>query len=732
LVVSATEFDFAVARRWPASLRVIGAPFLAAASENEDRLFLWLPVALAAGIGLYFGLPREPGMATAISLLLLGSICAYRLLRLGPSSSLLLLGMILLGFAAAKIQVALFTGPSIAAATDVVRISGFVENIVRGPGRKLKVTLRLESASGIDRAQLPRKVRITSPAQKELRVSHFVEGEARLFPLMSPIMPGGYDFGRAQWLQGIGGSGEAASAWTIRQDRRPGLWLAAKRHVEDLRRTMARRIRLAIPGERGLLAVALITGERTSLPQDMQTSLQASGLAHIVSISGLHMSLVAGGFFWMLRALLALSPGLALRTSIKKWSAGAALAAGLAYLAISGCEVPTQRSYIMVAVMFAAIIADRPALSLRNVALAALVVLLLDPAAVLQPGLQMSFLAVTGLISFFESRRGRETSPLRGLAGHGWFAVTARRFIRASFALAATTVIAGICTGPAAAYHFNRVAPYGLIGNLLAVPVISALVMPGALIGTLLMPLGLEQPAFAAMERGLTSVMVISDWTAALPGAQWVVPRHGAESALLMAGGILWVSLLTGPIRWLGLAVFALGMVLTMLVQHPDVIIERMGRNVALRNDAGELVLANARRSRFATERWLLADGDGTPPSRAAGRQGFRCNANICIGVAKSKRIAYADKKAEGKLTCPEADVLIAAFPLRGACTTIALRIDRFDVWRNGSHALFIEDGGIRVETARQLRGDRPWVAKPQKRHRSSHQALTQAVSSGE
>lgn len=183
-----------------------------------------------------------------------------------------------------------------------------------------------------------------------------------------------------------------------------------------------------------------------------------------------------------------------------------------------------------------------------------------------------------------------------------------------------------------------------------------------------------------------------------------------------MAAGILWVSLMIGPIRWLGAAAFILGMALTMPVQRPDVIIERMGRNIALRNEAGELVPANPRRSQFAVERWLLADGDASTPAMAARRDGFTCKDNICMGLSKSKRIAYADKNAEGRLICPAADVLIAAFPLRGACKTIALRIDRFDVWREGSHALFIEGGRIRVETARQLRGNRPWVTKPQRR----------------
>jgi competence protein ComEC len=173
-------------------------------------------------------------------------------------------------------------------------------------------------------------------------------------------------------------------------------------------------------------------------------------------------------------------------------------------------------------------------------------------------------------------------------------------------------------------------------------------------------------------------------------------------------------------------------MVLTTMAERPDVIVERTARNVALRNDAGELVLASARRSRFAAERWLLADGDPATTAGAAGRPGFRCKESICIGTSKNKRIAYADRKAEGRLTCPDADVLIAAFPLRGACKTVALRIDRFDVWREGSHALFIDGERIRVKTARQLRGDRPWVTKPQRRKPAVSQTLSQSFSSGE
>jgi competence protein ComEC len=716
-VAVATQFEYRVVRAAPFSWREW---FKQATASNENRLFLWTPVAMGAGIGIYFGLPVEPQGAAMAVLLLLASVCFYRIMCAGPSPAMLLLMSVLIGFMTAKAHVAFFTGPAIAATTDMLTFTGFIEHIERGQGGRIKATVRLESASGLKTSELPRKARISGPAQKNLRVGHYVEGKARLFPLLTPVMPGGYDFARAQWLAGIGASGHMAAAYVIRTDRSASTWLQLKGFVHDLRSAMAGRIRTAMQGENGLLAVALITGERAALPQHMEESLQASGLAHIVSISGLHMSLVAGGVFWMLRAIFALSTELALAGSIKKWSAATALLVGLIYLAVSGCEVPTQRSYIMVAIMFAAIIVERPALSLRNVALAAIIVLFLDPAAVLQPGLQMSFLAVTGLVSFFECWRQRESGWFLSRGRGGWPVYLARRVGAALFGLAVTTIIAGICTGPAAAYHFNRVAPYGLIGNLLALPVVSAIVMPMALLGTLLMPLGLEPSAFRVMEIGLKAVMAVSDWTAGLPGAQWVVPRQGVAQALAMASGLLFICLIAGRARWLGLPLIALGLSLAPLARQPDVLIERSAGNLAIRNEAGRLVLAHPRRSRFAAQRWLLADGDSAAPSAAAQRPGFTCASGLCTGMAKGKRIAYADKNAEGRLKCPEADILIAAFPLRGACQTIPLRIDRFDVWRHGAHALHIDQNVIRVETARQRRGRRPWVVEPQRRRRST------------
>ncbi len=394
------------------------------------------------------------------------------------------------------------------------------------------------------------------------------------------------------------------------------------------------------------------------------------------------------------------------------------MAVGALYLLLSGSEVPTQRSYIMLAIMFGAILVDRPALSLRNVAIAALVVLVLRPSSALDAGFQMSFLAVAGLMSFYEAARdGNWLNPENDVRS-SFVPGIIRRLFKAIVFAAATSVIAGLCTGPVAAFHFNRIAVYGLLANLLALPVVSFIVMPMALGATLLMPLGLERLPLAAMGFGLDAVMVVSDWTASLPGAQIVAARYSSPAALLMIFGLLWCCILKTGARWCGMLVLLAGLVIAGWRSEPDILVERTASNVAVRNSAGELVPALARRSAFAIERWLLSDGDGAKPGDAHRRQGWSCKPEVCQAVVKGRRVAYLTKEAEQDFSCPEVDLVVAAFPLRRRCQNIAHRIDRFDVWRHGAHAIFIADDALKVTTSREQRGLRPWVAKPKPRKR--------------
>jgi competence protein ComEC len=465
-------------------------------------------------------------------------------------------------------------------------------------------------------------------------------------------------------------------------------------------------------------AEALITGERSTIPPEVNRSLLVSGLYHILSISGLHMWLVAGGVFWTVRAGLALVPALALSWPIKKWAAAAAVAVGLFYLLLADSGVATERSFIMVAVVFFAVMVDRPALSARNLAIAALIVLLREPEAAVDAGFQMSFLAVLGLVAFHEAWSRRAAASRReDLRHRHWALRLAGWGVTAAALSLLTSFIAGAASSLPAAYHFGRLSPYGVLANGLAIPVVGLVVMPAAVVSVLLMPLGLEWLPLRVMAEGLALVTHISDWVAALPGADSVMARASATAMVVMAAGLVWLALMRGPARHAGLAALALGGFLAAKPPAmPDLLVARAGENVALRTAEGLLVPAHPRRARFGAGKWLAANGEELSPAEAARRPGWDCQDNRCRALVKGRRVLYVSRSEGEPVDCDGVDVLIVDFPLRGACRGVPVRIDRFDLWRHGAHALHIRDGAVEVTTARQEQGNRPWVVRPEPR----------------
>ena len=282
-----------------------------------------------------------------------------------------------------------------------------------------------------------------------------------------------------------------------------------------------------------------------------------------------------------------------------------------------------------------------------------------------------------------------------------------------------TSFIAGAASSVPAAYHFGRLSPYGVLANGLAIPVVGVVVMPAALLAAVLMPLGLEALPLALLEQGLKAVIAISDSVARLPGADAVTPRPAALAVALMGAGVVAASLLAGPVRLLGFALMALGGTLALArpAPFPDLLVERSGANVAIRDAEGLLVPAAARRGRFSVEKWLAANGEEARPAEAARRPGWTCLQDRCEAVLKGRRIVYLRRSEEGRAWgCADIDILIADFPLRRQCRAVPLRVDRFDLWRSGAHAVFIEGAALRVETARAAQGGRPWVVRPERR----------------
>src|ERR1700687_5716121 len=388
----------------------------------------------------------------------------------------------------------------------------------------------------------------TAPA-----VGSFVELKARLQPPVAPLRPGSYDFGRDMYFQGIGASGFVTGA--IKTVEQPplagGLSLRYAALMQDLRDAIDARIRNVLDGDRRAIATALLTGRRDAITTPVNDAMFISGLGHVLSISGYHMAVVAGVVFFAIRALLAFFPVLTVGFPIKKWAAAGALAAAAFYLLLSGAEVATQRSFYMTAVVLIAVMVDRRAVTFRTLALAAMIVLTLAPEALVHPSFQMSFAATLGLVALVQVGMPRLFASPDNSA-------TARAALwggREIATLALASLVAGLATTPYAAFHFHRVTPYGVLANLAAMPVVSALVMPAGLLGLVAMPVGFDGVFWWLMGIGIDWMIAVTRWVAALPGAIGPMAAFGIGPLIAASLGIILMGLLRTPLRWVGAAV---------------------------------------------------------------------------------------------------------------------------------------------------------------------------------
>ncbi len=449
-------------------------------AQERDRWILWLPVALGGGIGIYFELPSEPSLSSAGLFVFIAAVLAY-VGRASTFAYVVGLGALAaaIGFGAAKLRTEWATAPVLREAVGPVHVRGRV--VEAEPGHKgLRLVLRPATIERARLKALPDRIRITAHVMSGgIRAGDEVAFRAMLFPPPAPAAPGTYDFQRHAFFERIGAVGYALGA-IDKTGEATGSALSDA--IERLRQGITERIIASLPSPTGALAAAQITGHRHTIPPEVMSAMQDLGLAHLLAISGMNIGIVAGIVFFSVRLLLALFPWLALRVATKKWAAVAALAVSFVYVVISGASVPTQRAFFMLAVVMGGILIDREALSMRLVAWAAVVILLAAPEGLLGPSFQMSFAAVVALIACYERYAIRAPAMEPDTA--------ARRWRRGFLGLALTSLIAGMATAPFAMYSFNRFTTYGLLANLIAVPVTDFWVMPFALLAMLAMTIG--------------------------------------------------------------------------------------------------------------------------------------------------------------------------------------------------------------------------------------------------
>lgn len=736
--------------------------------------FLFVPVFVGSGSLTWFSLSHTPGLVKLALLL-----CVFGMATLGlryaesvwrlviTAAALFTGGMVLAAFEAARMDTVLLDTPVTTLVHGTVTAR---ETTDRGYWR---YTVAVVQTAEPELKRPPARVTLLSRSREApVAIGDGIEGKARLSPPSGAALPGLNDFAFDSYFKGIGAVGyfygapaAIANPQGSASDGIATWWVRAGETVARWRETIGARIRGTIGGDAGAIAAALVTAEERAISRPAIEALREAGLAHVLAISGLNMVLAAGTFLIGARTMLSLIPGLAHRFPIKKLAAAGALIMVFSYILISGGAVSAVRSWIMISIMLVAVFFDRPSISLRNVALSAIVILVITPSAVTGPGFQMSFAATLALVAGYahwRERPGRDvpagnrrTGPLVAIGG--FFA-----------GLLLSSFIGGLSTMIYSAGHFHRLAAYGLIGNVLAMPVISILVMPFALLALLLMPFGLDRYPLLVMGQGLDWMISIATMVASWEGEVTTgrIPDH--SFLLIAAGGVLACLFRT----WLaasGLVVVAAGLLVgwTSVTARPDIVISEDGRLVAM---IGEGMAATNRSNPpdFVYSQWQRAlrlkdhlkpqqrldltvkDGDIPPAIHENGSAGnhkirppidrdaaraairhllaeappdrFSCIAKQwCAAVSPQNwRIVTVDDARFVGIACEKADIVVTPVMLRfRTCRSGALLLSGQSLRRSGAVEIYrVSEGtagkaGMRVSYAlEQLH--RPWA-----RHRT-------------
>jgi competence protein ComEC len=679
----------------------------ALAEVGAGRLLPWFAVAFGAGIVLYFAAEHEPAWWAASPLAVIAAIVPV-LVRRRPVAFVIALGVfaVCAGFAVATLKTALIDHSLLRYPAYGVSLAGFVE--LRDESQKTdRFVLRVERIEGNRIVDKPQRVRLSVRRGTAPPAGAFVEVKAQLNPPLQPLRPGSYDFARDLYFQRLGASGFAHGAVkVVTPPAAAGLRLRANAVIQGVRDGIDARIRSVLTGDVGSIASALITGKRDAISPYLYDAMFVSGIGHVLSISGYHMAVVAGIVFFILRASLVLVPG-SERIPVKKWAAFGALVVTALYLVLSGAEVATQRSFIMIAIVLIGVMLDRPVLTLRTITIAALVVLLLAPEAVVHPSFQMSFAATLALIAVYThglplTRAGLDSSLGARAALWGTNEI---------ISLVVASLVAGLATTPYAAFHFHRIAPYGVLANLLAMPVVSAWVMPMGILGVIAIPFGFDGIFWRQMGYGIEWMDAIALWVTSLPGAFGRVTSFGTGPLLLATAGLLLIGLLKTPLRWSGVALVVAAIIIAARTPVPDILVAADGRTFAVRGADGKLAIHHTGGDTFATREWLAADADGRDPSDKALGAGIACDPSGCIGMLDDRRlVSYVIAPDAFEEDCRHAAIIVATRDAPPDCD--AKVIGRHDWREHGALALYRNGSGFVIESTRPPNFDRPWAPR--------------------
>jgi ComEC/Rec2-related protein len=686
----------------------------------RGALFHFVPVFLGAGAALYFTAAEEPFLTALMAVL----------------------GLFVLGVFMAKerpvLRAVMIAGALTAAGGTAAKIETLrVQTILLGENISTRVTGRILSIEKVgkgyraiveilatERPKLkfqPERMKMTlKNAPFSLQAGDGINALFLLRPPTGPVRPGSFDFAFDAFFDRIGANGISLSEVEKAEVPETGLLSRIQFWFEQQRTKIAERMRRQIPGQNGEMAAALVTGLTGGISAETNEAMRVSGLAHVTSISGLHMALVAGTVMGFVRLLLAAFPMFSSLFPAKKIAALLAFAAAFVYLLLSGGGVATLRSFIMLTVMLAAVLFDRSALTMRNLVIAAIIILVWSPHEVIGPSFQMSFAATAALIGAYQVFSEMRARNLETRTPDLRLWNRALRYLLTFLAgLALTSLIAGAATSIYSSYHFNRIAPLGLFANLAATPAVSLIVMPMALVSVLLMPLGLDGLPLYLMGKGVGMMLGVADYFSAMSasGATGLMP---GKALLVLTIALALACLPVSKLKLASAPFLALGVALIFNRSFPDLIVSEDAKLVAVRSADDVLSVNRARPNRFTAENWqraYLASSLTLPVEAGAGVSEFECSEAYCVlQRSDGLRIAQAEDRDILPAACADADLVVAAFPVprRGCGTGGAKLISARDLARRGAAEVYISaapgagKGEVQVAFAFENL-DRPW-----------------------
>ncbi len=668
--------------------------------QQLSAAFLWVPVMFGLGISVYFGIPAEPSPSQVfLAAGLAGLALLARLFTpTYPAMLLTACALVIAGFVAASSESRRRAAP-VLPFRYYGPIEGRIVALDRSPTNAPRITLDSVYLPDHSPSQTPAQIRLSLRgyiAPDTLQAGARITTTGSLAPPGAPVEPGGFDFRRYAWFRQLGAVGYTRNP-VIPAAPRGDAGISVR--IFQTRMRLSGLIRDRISGQNGAFAAAILTGDRSGIDPDVTRNLRVANLAHLLAISGLHMGLLTGLVFTLVRAVAAMFPAIALRRQVKKIAAVVAIAAGFGYLMLSGANVATQRAFVMSVVVFVAVLIDRPVFTMRAVAVAAMIVLVLRPSALLDVGFQMSFAATAALITAYgalhKHRRPRAGGLLARLSGP-------------VVAVVLTSLIAAMATAPISAFYFNQVSKFGLIANVLSVPVMGILIIPSAVAAILLWPFGLGGVALSVMGKGIGWILYVAGTIAALNAPVIAIKTTAAPVFATILGAMVFGFVWVGRLRLLAVPVLAGALGVWGILPRPEILVAESGRLWSINGQSGR-TLNRPRGDGYTARIWLQNDGD------TAGQE----QAHLRGGISGDKTLSFIDKPpwrlvsytgTDAKVIAPlcKAHTLIIAprvTPPDGQCLTAGKTVLRY----RGALEILVKARTLTLLGAKDAARGRPW-----------------------